>query len=162
MRKYVKIGYSNRLGDENPFYKHGMTGINEYIAWKSMKQRCYNKNIKAYNDYGGRGIIVCDEWLNDFIAFFNYIGVKPNKEYSLDRINNNGNYEPGNVRWANKTDQINNRRIFKNNKSGIRGIGWNKKYNKWIVRIMKNYKSYYLGSFHDINDAIKVLNEFIK
>lgn len=79
-----------------------------------MKQRCLNRNHHAYRDYGGRGITVCDEWIlsyEDFVADIEVeIGPRPGPGYSLDRINNNGHYEPGNVRWATPTVQSRNRR----------------------------------------------------
>lgn len=82
----------------------------EYSAWVGMKDRCYNENNKCYSRWGGRGITVCDEWLHDFNAFLSYIGEKPDSRYSLDRIDVNGNYEPGNVRWATPSQQQTNRR----------------------------------------------------
>lgn len=84
-----------------------------YAAWTSMKQRCFNPNDKQYKNYGGRGITVCDEWKDDFQTFYDYISKLPHfgeEGYSLDRINNDGNYEPGNVRWATAKEQINNSR----------------------------------------------------
>lgn len=82
----------------------------EYNSWSQMKTRCLNPNDKRYSDYGGRGIKVCQEWTDSFEAFFKYIGEKPSKSHSLDRINNNGNYEPGNVQWATPLEQASNRR----------------------------------------------------
>jgi|SRR5579872_1036934 len=82
----------------------------EYRSWCSMKGRCFNENNHAYPNYGGRGITVCDQWKDDFLAFFNYMGKKPDNKYSIDRINNDGNYEPGNVRWADSRTQNKNRR----------------------------------------------------
>jgi hypothetical protein len=82
-----------------------------YRAWQSMKTRCYNQNTPYYPRWGGRGIRVCDEWLNDFYAFLDYVGPKPSPDYSLDRIDNNGHYEPGNVRWASPQQQNDNRGI---------------------------------------------------
>ena len=82
-----------------------------------MKHRCSNSNNVAYKYYGGRGIEVYNEWKDDFKAFFDYIMKLPNamkSGYSIDRINNDGNYEPGNVRWATHTDQMNNTRKQKN------------------------------------------------
>ena len=82
-----------------------------YNTWAAMKRRCYNPNYKSYKYWGGRGIKVCDEWLGKegFWRFVAHIGNKPSHKHSIDRINNNGNYEPGNVRWATYSQQINNR-----------------------------------------------------
>ena len=77
-----------------------------YRTWLGMKQRCYNVNSTYYKDYGGRGITICDEWKQDFVSFRDYMGDKPTPQHSIDRINNNGNYEPGNVRWATKSIKV--------------------------------------------------------
>lgn len=82
----------------------------EYEAWKAMKRRCYGAGTINYHDYGGRGIRVCDRWLHDFAAFLADVGPKPSKAHSLDRINNNGNYEPANCRWATRSEQRRNTR----------------------------------------------------
>lgn len=82
---------------------HGKARTRIHNVWKGMKQRCTNQNNHKYKNYVGRGITVCDEWKNSFQAFYDHISTLPNfgeKGYSLDRINNDGNYEPGNVRWA--------------------------------------------------------------
>lgn len=97
-------------------YKHGSgNSCNKiYNLWVHIKQRCNNPNFKQFKDYGGRGIKICTEWQNDFMAFSDYVIKLPNYNTpgfnSLDRINNNGNYEPGNVRWATSIIQNNNRR----------------------------------------------------
>lgn len=90
-------------------YKHGKRNSKEYAAWCNMHQRCGNPNGKRYQDYGGRGISVCKQW-DDFERFHADMGDCPDG-MSLDRYpNNDGNYEPGNVRWATKTEQNRNRR----------------------------------------------------
>lgn len=84
----------------------------EYSAWGEMKARCLRKTHSAYNRYGGRGLTIYEPWITSFPSFLEYMGSKPEprKRHSLDRIDNNGNYEPGNVRWATYEQQNNNRR----------------------------------------------------
>ena len=81
----------------------------EYKVWAAMKQRCQNPRDPRYHRYGGRGITVCPEWCDSFDAFLTHIGPRPSKGYQLDRIDNDGCYEPGNVRWATPQQQALNR-----------------------------------------------------
>lgn len=83
----------------------------EYAAWEHIVQRCTNPKCKAWKNYGARGITICGEWRNSFEAFFARVGVRPSPKHSIDRYpDNDGNYEPGNVRWATIQEQSRNRR----------------------------------------------------
>jgi hypothetical protein len=89
---------------------HGMSNTPEFQTWARMLGRCNNPNNNKFKDYGKRGIKVCEAWEHDFMAFFKHVGPKPSSKHSIDRIENDGNYKPGNVRWATKSVQANNRR----------------------------------------------------
>ena len=86
-------------------YKHGMTKTPTYCCWQNMKYRCYNKNSKYYNFYGGRGISVCEKWKESFLNFLKDMGEKPNK-LSLDRIDNNKGYFIENCKWSNQQEVV--------------------------------------------------------
>lgn len=89
---------------------HGRSGSPEHNAWMHMNDRCYNKSSKEYRSYGGRGIRVCLRWRRSFANFFKDMGSKISPQHSLDRVDNNGNYEPSNCRWATRKQQARNTR----------------------------------------------------
>lgn len=105
--RWSRHGSTDDLTIVNP---HRMGQTPEYKAWCNMMHRCYDTKEPGYKRYGGRGISVYDGWRNDFLAFYAYLGNRPSSEYSLDRIDSNGNYEPGNVRWATWHQQQTNKR----------------------------------------------------
>ena len=82
----------------------------EYRVWQAMRVRCFNPGCKAYKNYGGRGITVCDRWKDSFEAFYQDMGPKPSLDHEIDREDNDGNYEPGNCRWATRSNNSRNRR----------------------------------------------------
>lgn len=93
--------------------KHGMRHTRIYTEWCNIKQRCYNSQNKSFKDYGGRGIMMCDRWRDSFENFFEDISKLPHygeKGYTINRINNDGNYELNNVEWADNKTQANNKR----------------------------------------------------
>lgn len=98
---------------------HGLRKNKLYNTWSGMIQRCENPKHPRFKDWGGRGISVATEWRHNFQSFFDHVSILDHcgeKGYSLDRVNNNGNYEPGNVRWATHQEQANNSRRWKREK----------------------------------------------
>lgn len=141
--------YGLSIRQENPLCKQPT-----YKTWRWMKERCYSKNHK---NYGGRGITVCERWLEpNQQGYFNFVedmGEKP-EGLTLDRIDVNGNYCPENCRWADNSIQGYNQRLRETNNSGKTGVHWNKRSNKWMASITFNGKTKYLGLYDDFNDAV--------
>lgn len=96
----------------------------EYTAWEAMIRRCSSRTWSRAADYRERGIKVCDTWARSFLAFFADMGPRPSAEHSLDRINNDGDYEPTNCRWATRVQQMRNRRTTKVSEGDLQQIGY--------------------------------------
>lgn len=146
----IKSGKSLSCGCiQNKFKKHGLNTHALYRRYYSMLDRCYNANCKTYNRYGGRGITVCDEWKNNFQAFYDWaISTGWSKELAIDRVNNDGNYEPSNCRWATDKMECRNRSSnkiieFNNNKKCVaewceiynvtQHVFYNRRRNGWSI-----------------------------
>ena len=142
--------------------KHNLAKHRFYNTWAKMVYRCSNPNNKDYKNYGGRGITVCEEWLDirNFIEWAE--ATHPNIEgMSLDRIDNDKGYSPDNCRWANKTLQGVNQRIKKNNTSGFVGVCWDKSKDKWVAKIKVNKVGINLGSFKTKEEAVQARDNYI-
>jgi hypothetical protein len=126
----------------------GFSKMPTYRVWKGMKTRCYNPNATSYKYYGGRGITIT--WPN-FEAFFTDMGVRPDG-LTIDRIDSAGNYSKENCRWATWTQQNRSKGLSIVNKSGVKGVYWNKQKNKWRTFITVRGKTISLG-YHKTLEA---------
>lgn len=141
---------------------HGLTQHRFYNTWNGVIQRCNNPNHNRYKDYGGRGITVCEEWLDvrNFVAWCDL--TRPDTEgLSLDRTDVDGNYEPTNCRWADASTQSLNQRISKSNTSGFVGVDFKPNENKYVARITVLGNRVYIGTFLTIEEAVQARDNYI-
>lgn len=135
---------------------HGLSKHPLYRTWMLMMHRCYHINNPRYSSYGGRGITVYLPWHN-VVNFINDIdrllGPKPTDLHTLDRTNNNRGYAPGNIRWADKSQQAQNRRTPITNTSGFKGIHYDPDRDRWVVRVTVDGKRKRLGRFKTLEEA---------
>lgn len=143
----------------NKYSTHKKSTSSEYYTYYSMISRCYNKNNNVYQYYGGRGIKVCDRWLKSFENFYKDMGDKPSPKHSIDRINNNGDYEPNNCKWATQSEQtINSRHVL--GQSGYRYIhNIGKGYRVELTREGNVRRSLVI---RDIKNAVKIRDEWVR
>ena len=125
-----------------------------YSSWLAMKRRCINTNNPRYADYGGRGIKICERWVDSFEKFFEDMGDTYSSGLELDRIDVNGDYSPENCRWATKSTQSFNTRQHKTNTSGRTGVYWFARVNKWTAAIHRDNKQIHLGYFITFESAV--------
>ncbi len=143
---------------------HGNRFHKLYHTWDNQKQRCNNKNNKDFLSYGGKGIIISKEF-NEFNIWLTYVESLEDaykNTYSIDRINNDGNYERNNLRWASKNTQTRNtRKLQSNNTSGYRCVSWSKQNCKWNAGIMINSKTIHIGYFSTKLEAAKAYDIYV-
>ena len=141
---------------------HGLKNTRVYKIWENIKSRTLNPNYTYYLDYGGRGITICEEWKNDFMTFYNWAMENDySDELSIDRIDNGGNYCPENCRWTTSIIQNRNQRIRKDNKTGYKGVSYNKKTDRYRAKIYVDKNEVYLGSFLTAVEGAIAYNNYI-
>lgn len=135
--------------------KHGLSKDPLFDCWISMKARCLKPHHPAYQWYGGRGIKICDRWLESFENFYADMGQRPTSKHTLDRIDPDGDYEPENCRWITHHRQQMNKRI----RQKVVGVTYEPYRNKYRADICINGKKNFLGRFKDFDDAVKARYE---
>ena len=146
------------------FKTHGLSNHRLYKTWCDMKSRCYNINNKDYAHYGGRGIVVCNEWKTSFQTFYDWaLSSGYESHLSIDRIDVDAHYSPNNCRWGTQYSQTQNTRDIKsNNTSGYRGVTFNKENKKWISCIVVSKVRVYLGTFDTALEAAKAYEMYVR
>lgn len=160
LAKGLCVGHYTRLiehGDVKPLVplrkSHGKWRTPTYNTWDSMIGRCTRKSNPRFPHYGGRGITIHKPWLESFQAFLDDMGERPAGK-TLNRIDNDGNYEPSNCEWATPSEQAINKQFSTRNTSGHTGVMYYKSRSKWLAQIQFEGKSHKLGYYDRIEDAI--------
>lgn len=141
---------------------HNMTYTKEYFAWQNMKTRCYNENNHHYHNYGGRGIGIQESWVDNFEKFFDHIGYAPSELHSVDRIDSNGNYEEGNVKWSTPPEQAQNTRKPKSGTNKYKWVSFHKIMEKFKTSFTLNGVTYSTGYFSSEDEAAKSIYNHYK
>ena len=140
---------------------HNLSYHRIYSTWNSMMARCYNMNKDNYINYGSKGIIVCERWHN-VTNFIEDMFPSFEEGLTLDRIDVTGNYEIENCRWVDRSTQAQNTRKLKStNKSGYRGVSWDKGTGKWRVQIQISNKNKHLGRFTNPEEGARAYDQYI-
>lgn len=124
----------------------------EYSSWRNMLTRCYNHNHVSHERYSSKGVQVCDRWRQSFQNFLEDMGPSPGPGYSIDRIDNDGDYEPGNCRWADAVTQSRNHGAQRRSKTGVRGVQPHKR-GGFVASIYADGKRHYLGLYQTLAEA---------
>ena len=158
----VRRGHTKSCGCQKctGLITHGVTKHRLYYIWFGLVDRCTNPNHNRYKDYGGRGITVCEEWL-DVKNFIEDMYPSYMEGFTLDRIDNDKGYSPDNCRWADATTQAINKRIKKTNTSGFVGINLEIRCCKWVARVSIAGKENWIGSFKTIEEAVQARDNYI-
>lgn len=116
--------YLRVLRHGDPFYaegkRHGLSHLPEHRVWYGIIERCERKEVPCYKNYGGRGISVCERWRTSFLNFYEDMGARPSPLHQIDRIDNDGNYEPSNCRWVTRRENNRNKRGLKMTKESVK------------------------------------------
>jgi hypothetical protein len=152
---------TNSTKESNMKNKHGMSGTKLYWVWENMKKRCFNKNYRRYEDYGGRGITIIEAWLDPTIFMEWALANGYDEKLQIDRKDNDGNYEPDNCRFVSPHINNCNQRKRSTNKSGYTGVRWHKNAKKWYAQITIHRKEIHLGTFNTKKEAVEARNKYI-
>lgn len=144
-----RVYCSGSCGASERAKKHGESRTRLYQIWTDIKNRCYCESLPAFAYYGARGITVCDQWRNDYVAFREWaLTTGYTTPLEIDRIDVNGNYEPGNCRWATRKQQMGNTRKRRDAvTSKFKGVSKHSQHGTWIAQMSDNGRTIYLGSF---------------